>query len=711
MQRIKFLLLSLVLGTVPVLLFLSPQPVQAQATYYLFPAVITDTLGFTYNETGTVIDVAGNLVSVSGTCQHTWPSWDSCGVYVALQRAGLDVAGLVYDWQLKTTARPAVNALNTTGVAIGTASILDLHISEEIANGTVPPTERWCATEIPTLDLDDLDCDLIFDDEWDDDATGSTSNRNATSVSGQGDTNHYPFAITVNFWWIVVGCPVGWSPAGIYCVEDDEPEPPPIYLPYDPATNCNFNYTATITTTEGTTGTAHYSYTVPANLILNYSFEDADASGLSPAWWTFNSDVPPIVNDWWGNSPLVAHLGNRYLASYQQSNQYELIQDLPLYAAGRYMAGIYIKPYSGYWQHAISAVTMRWNGSPVVTGYAITNTWNVMTGTRIAGTGSSWLEIDYYTLVPGSLADIYADDVFIFPVPETGDSILCEPEYYPVPEPITTTLPTGGGGCAVTYGGLCFPAVLDASCWDCQRPASILQFGDWILWLFCGLRNLFFCHLYNWILVFMNWLSGVWEHVVVFFRYLPKQIVATAAWARTTVINAGDFIVGMWNEFVSDGLNFFRALLLNLLNSSIVQSIWNFVSGVDYLWQTAQALVGLFVEMVRNVFRGLVDFMELLIAMETSVRDAIAGTESYDLTEFFPGGTGLRSGEFSRESLAELDGPDEEKALYLFLLALGWFDATLPALGLEYAQWAIFGVVGIVVVMWTLNEWKQIIPN
>jgi hypothetical protein len=55
------------------------------------------------------------------------------------------------------------------------------------------------------------------------------------------------------------------------------------------------------------------------------------------------------------------------------------------------------------------------------------------------------------------------------------------------------------------------------------------------------------------------------------------------------------------------------------------------------------------------------------------------------------------------------DGPSPQKILWLFLLGLGTFDATLGDLGIAPFQFVVIGLMAFGLVMWTFKKWDQIL--
>lgn len=561
-------------------------------------------------------------------------------------------------------------------------------------------------TDIDPGDISHLGCGE-YPDIWTSEAiTGTNDSMVVYVVNRSGGT--LDIIIDIQLYWLVLECPSGYVPnEENICVEDEgPPPPPPVEFP-----TCSFSYTQTITTTTGT-GTASYSYTVSANLIQNGSFEDADSGGYFPAHWTFSSDIPPLSNSWWGSSPLIAYSGNRYMDSYQQHQFYKLVQDLTLYSSGQYRAGFYARP-SGHYLNAFGQVRMLWGGSVVAQSAIITNTWQVFSGTRATGGGAAWLEMAYFSLVPGSNTDVYGDHAFIYPIDENGD-ILCSPEYYPVPpgQPITTTVPSG---CAIQFGDVCFPQPEDSSCWNCQLPINFFDIGRWITWLVCQVRNLFFCHLYSWILALANLVIGVFSNLFSFLSWLAGLPNTALAWLggvwQNVITWVGSAWQGIWTwagtvfgNLLTSIRVFFHSLIQRLLEIDLVRVIYRFLEFQGILVQVFYRLLLWIVHLIEVLLTAIFTFVLVLWDLAVATFEALT-TPAYDWS-MVPGAS--PDGGFLPGDLGG-DGPSPQKILWLFLLGLGTFDATLGDLGIAPFQFVVIGLMAFGLVMWTFKKWDQIL--
>lgn len=694
-------------------------PVYAQSEYFLIPAVIYDYEPWSDPDgnAGGGFLVSGNSLSMDGTCSHDG-GWTYCGAAMAVARPG-DVApvlGFVVDWSdatvdTQTHARPEAFGYDLSGngsVFGGNSGCADVGACPS------PYIGRWCMTDVDPGDLTHLDCDeepAIWLSEA---VTGTNDSLVVYVANTSGGT--LDIEIDVETYWLILECPSGYIPndENICTEEEAPPPPPPVEFP-----TCSFNYTTTITTTAGT-GTATYSYTVSANLIQNGSFEDADSGGYFPAFWTFSSDVPPLTNSWWGNSPLIAYSGYRYMDSYQQHQRYSLVQDLTLYASGQYRAGFYARP-SGHYINAFGQVQMKWGGSIVAQSALITNTWQVFSGTRATGGGSAWLEMAYYSLVPGSNTDVYGDHAFIYPIDE-GGNILCSPEYYPVPpgQPVTSTVPIDTN-CSVQFGNLCFPSPGDTSCWDCDVTLAIailnpLNFGGWINWLACQLRNLFFCHLYNWILALANLIYGLFNNLFSFLGWLAGLPNLALSWLGGIWQDAITWVGGAWQTIwawfgnvwsnLALGIRvFFHSLVQAFLNTPIVQFLYGVLSRIELILEFGAALFDWFVDMLQTVAEGMIAFVLLLVDLALAVTQAFINP-AYDWT-LIPGAN--PDGGFLPGDLGG-DGATPQKILWLIILGMATIDASLGDLNIAAVQYPIIGLMAIGLVLWTLKKWEFILP-
>lgn len=699
--KIRRLLLPLGLGLGLFALWLSlPTAVKAQATYYLYPARITDTLPFAYNQAGHVIIVNNNSLQAYGTCQHTWPSWDSCGAYVALQRGGLDIAGLVFDIQQMSGDRPDKNALNTTGIAIGTAALLDLNIADSIPNGTIPPTLRWCATEIAALDLVDFDCDEIYDDEWNSAATGSISNRNATSISGQNDTNGSSYNIEVEFWWILVSCPPGWSPDGIYCVEDDDPPPPPDDSGVDPSATCTFSQV--VTSSSGTSSTV--SVTVPANLMPNYSFESSD--GDSPSNWNLWDDpndsqwYPLAAGPGWGYEP---RSGDRHLAGYNYGGGstsvqvWEIGTTVYLESAGDYRAGHFAKCVG---ENCNSQVRLYHNGIFIAGTFPISTTYNVFSDVipLAAGEHVFYLTFTTHGWVPRT---IFADDVFLWPVDESG-AILCDEDYYDVPDP---DLPT----CVRDEYGNCIPAPTGgsgATCYLCNTPAgeSFFSVPHWIAWLGCLIRNLFSCSLRIWLMNITNAIQGLIKWFSTYALWIPANGQVAVDWIAGQVVPALQNVASFeLLDYVSAGIDWIAATVqgaANWIASQVVPALTPLVIVYDTgtnLWDAVIAFLILVVTAFKTIITALLSLIGIVLQFIAGVT---TGLQAEPATIDLP-----VAGRYAESGLAATGG-NADKIVWLFMVGVTLIDQDVtPRFSPVLIGIVAAGAVGLI--WWTFEHWRD----
>lgn len=712
-MKVKRLAIPLILPVLGILLWLSALDVHAQSEYFLMPAIIYD--GEPYSDppgnAGGGFYSGANVLSTEGigTCTYDG-GWTYCGAAVAVQRPdGVDaVLGFVIDWyeaavESQTHARPEAIGVDVSGQGSVFGG------NSGCANVAACPSSyqaRWCMTDVDPGDLTHLLCNEEPDIWLTDAVTGTNDSLAIYVVNTTGGT--LDMSIVVELYWLVLECPSGYVPnEENICVEDEgPPPPPPVEFP-----TCSFSYTQTITTTTGT-GTATYSYTVSANLIQNGSFEDADSGDYFPAHWTFSSDVPPLSNSWWGNSPLIAYSGHRYMDSYQQHQLYKLVQDLTLYSSGQYRAGFYARP-SGHYLNAFGQVRMLWGGSVVAQSAIVTNTWQVFSGTRATGGGAAWLEMAYFSLVPGSNTDVYGDHAFIYPIDENGD-ILCSPEYYPVPpgQPITTTVPSG---CAIQFGDVCFPQPEDSSCWNCQLPTNFFDIGRWITWLVCQVRNLFFCHLYSWILALANLVIGVFSNLFSFLSWLAGLPNTALDWLgdvwQNVVTWVGSAWQGIWTwagtvfgNLLTSVRVFFHSLIQRLLEIDLVRVVYRFLEFQGILVQVFYRLLLWIVHLVEVLLTAIFTFVLVLWDLAVATFEALT-TPAYDWS-MVPGAS--PDGGFLPGDLGG-DGPTPQKILWLFLLGLGTFDATLGDLGIAPFQFVVIGLMAFGLVMWTFKKWDQIL--
>lgn len=449
-----------------------------------------------------------------------------------------------------------------------------------------------------------------------------------------------------------------------------------------------------------------------------------------------------------------ARTGSRFIRP-GGDNHLSVHQQIELQRNGVYQYGLYYK--CGRTSGACSdvpgtGVGLAWNnigfGGVMLSSSHSPTSYQTISFTHIVNNHESganvWFEM-WGPVASWQEDEIFIDDAWVFPVDEDGE-LICDPSFYPVPPPISSVPPVNP--CEAHYGNVCFPPVLDVSCWQCIRPVNWLSFGEWISWLFCHIRNLFFCHLYHWLLMINNWVVGIfsnllsflqwlpgafngfsgfaaqmwnwllswiagrWNNVVDFVNWLPSAVNWVGAWLANIWNAAWEWIGGLWGRITTGFVNYLRLLFVNLLNSSLVQTVYQFILGLGYAWDFFMGMVQFFINTARNLFLALVQVVVLFWDLVNAIRLAFFTTAyEWDFMD-------LDISQVSREAAMEdmqSRSPEsgfwtDTQIMYIFLLGVATGDSILGYFGMGYIQWLIIGAMAFGLVLWTLRKWDVILP-
>lgn len=425
---------------------------------------------------------------------------------------------------------------------------------------------------------------------------------------------------------------------------------------------CSFVTTTTVTDTEGVTTTETITYTRPANLVPNPSFEESD-NGYSPnGWETVVAGSQQYAPPFYQVSESLARTGS---ASVFDGWEFELHNPLPLFASGSYEVGYYARcigspcPTDG-------AVTSLWGLASLATSQSLTSTYQVFTDTISSGGGSQRLVIRFNE---GS-GTVAVDDVYVIPVDEAG-ALDCSPEYYEPYDPDedspdaligigSTPLPTGGAG---------------STCYYCTSPNSLYEtsVSYWIAWLGCVIRNMFSCSLRVWLLRVSNWTAGVVQILLAFLTWIPQTAQSGANWILSTVVTA---IPG--SVVVTTGTNMFDVLIA-------------------------------IIDLIRSLIVVLSSLMLGVIGKVIGFATAVTGAFQVEPYEFELGTTAAGiDGSFNLDSGLATAGPNTDKMMWLFLTVLGLIDQRVIGGNAEIFSIAV-GAVSLLIIIWTVTWWKDIV--
>lgn len=439
-----------------------------------------------------------------------------------------------------------------------------------------------------------------------------------------------------------------------YYVKMVEPAPPPPPPPpgdegFGGFATCTFTTTITMTDTDGVTNTQTVTYTRPGNLVENYSFETPNPNGPGPAGWTpsKNGTVTNNVPDYYDENGIA----NGGVDSVFDSAVFDLYNSVITRKNGDYAIGFFANG---------ADAELYWNGVLKAASTGVTTTFQIYTNTFSVGGGASWLHIAF----KAGTGETNVDDAFVFPVDESGN-LLCDPDFYEPYDPDDDTISIGGIPGPIGGAG--------ATCYRCSPPnnLSATSVSYWIAWLGCVLRNMFSCSLRVWLLVIGNWLRG--------------QIQIALAWLAWTP------------QTVQNGVIWFASSVAPLLGGVriIYQNSTN-------LWDLLIVVIGLIASVMLSLSNLVITVIQMIIGFITAIRAAFTADPyvfNFNVSGFGPG---------PGEAALAMAGPNDDKILYLFLVALGVMDQSFVGTHAEILL-IVMGIVGIGIAIWTLNFWKDLV--
>lgn len=466
-----------------------------------------------------------------------------------------------------------------------------------------------------------------------------------------------------------------WDISGGYLLASEVPTELPIFDPY-----CYIPITTTITVTdtEGITSTEVLTTVaqVESNLVKNSGFEDG---GTRPDFWDpviagEETTVPPFYS----KNASLAHGGSD---SIYNASAFELWQDLGLAEGGAFLVGFYARCVSS--ECPDSSVAALWNGNSVVSASNITTTYTVYSTTQETGGGASRYAVAFDTWE----GDVHVDDVFVYPVDETG-ALNCDPAYYDTGEfeDYENVVP-GPGGIPIPWAGA------GTVCYDCQQP-----YGDayelvnfWLAWLGCVIRNMFSCSLRVWLLEILNAIMATLNYLNVLALWIARNAQSVVNWAGDMADYWVSLGLAFWTEFVTGMSNF--SVVVNVYQSSfeLLEAIINLLIAV------AQLLLG--------VLDALVSFADLGGEFLQAVWAAWQ-TPGYDLSYILTGQ--IIGGDLG--SAMSASGVNDSKIFVYVMWGIMTMDEIGYGLFLNYVQYPILGIFGFVVGKWVLDQLGELMP-
>lgn len=199
-----------------------------------------------------------------------------------------------------------------------------------------------------------------------------------------------------------------------------------------------------------------------------------------------------------------------------------------------------------------------------------------------------------------------------------------------------------------------------------------------------------------------TWAYETFQNVVNWLLYIIRSFLEWAAgivqgwWGWITA-----FISELW-----EAIKAFPARLLRaILESDFIQMIWAWFHMLQAVWDAVRVLVDAFIQMLIDLYHALARFLEMLIGMFGSLRDAFAA-DPYEIV------IQTSAGEVSSIDAGALaaPGPNATKILWMFLAGLSAIDWFVGEFGLGMVLMMVVGSLAIGVILWTLRLWHDILP-
>lgn len=452
--------------------------------------------------------------------------------------------------------------------------------------------------------------------------------------------------------------------------------------------SCAFTITNTQIISAGgvtSTQTTTQSYTTPANLLNNWSFEDSDGS-VPTGWGTaVNGAIQPLTALWWVNGH--ANYGSRSISGV---DDYSAIQEMPLYSSGQYLAGFSAKCTGAN----CGGATARWNGAGIATSSNLSITYQAYTGTHTTGGGGAWFEIDF-TYDP----DVYVDDVFVVPWDSISNTVNCDPAFFPPPgdpaggaAPPNCVLDPDTGACiTVPIGGA------GVTCYYCNPPnrATGTNVSYWIAWLGCVLRNMFSCSLRVWLLRLQNQVLGVYQAVLAIMLFIGPFVQGAASYTRS---------MGSWFVLVIN--QYWLALASFLENIQTIVVITD--TGSSLLEEIIDLLLALAFLLI-DALSALVNIVDLLVSVMVQSWRAFDAPPHQLAALIDPNYYSSNPLQF-QQNIALAGGNTSKTVLYLSW-GVQTIDFVAASLYLNYAQYPLLALFGIVLVFWVQKQFRGVMPK
>lgn len=255
------------------------------------------------------------------------------------------------------------------------------------------------------------------------------------------------------------------------------------------------------------------------------------------------------------------------------------------------------------------------------------------------------------------------------------------------------------------------------ACAACSVPSSWSNFGQWIIWLACMLRNIYLCHVITW----FNALIGV--NVAGFGR----------------LVDMGPWLGGLYNNgltwtdgLFSGGIDYLAALYSDLTAraDNLGYIVMSYAGGTTVyytqqpgtnLWDALVSFLRLqigFVDMLTALIDGFfalatalidltADLVQLLVLILSAAITGLTGSGSSDM---IANATGLTTVDCTQTGVWATSGPSAGKAACYFLAGLQMVDIVLVQTPLAYLPYVIIGILALGLVFWMAGQFREIIP-
>lgn len=468
----------------------------------------------------------------------------------------------------------------------------------------------------------------------------------------------------------------------------EPPEPPGQYITSTIIAGglCAFTLTLPITDSNGVTGTVTTTYTRPANLLSNPSFETA--AGSYPEHWAtgVNGAVQDVPGIWWVNSAAYANTGSRSISNIAD---YQAIQMLPLYSAGHYVVGFYARCPSG----SCDPIQARWNGTVAVAALSASSTYTVFTGTYSTGGGAAWFAVEFQA-GPSS----YVDNVFVYPTDESGTgAINCDPDYYPPEDIEFDTTPPHCVLDAATHQCIYAPTgPAGSTCYYCAIPDGAASFGVWIAYLACVLRNMFSCSLRVWLFDLSNSLRGIMATLIMVVNWTNTTAVNGVAWSQSRYTGFLNYLLSFWSAYGSYVSTAPRQVVV-VVNTTI-QQVDEGIDWLSIIIEIIQVLFGLFVSLLHLMYEGSLGLINLIIYAIRNLQTALSAPP-FDLVRDFANP--------SPQDGMMYPNATTDNAIARLIMAMAVIDVSITDYHAWPALYTVAGLVGITTIIWIIRQWKD----